>query len=207
MKNLSKKFYWVVLVAGVGLIPWRAVGGIRLQSGSLAFLKQESRVNVEYDYNGMKVSGMKEEDFVAKKVADYNKKQPGRGDQWRQAWINDRTEKYQPKFEQLLNKYASGKRGNLQFGSFKDAKYTLILKTTFTSEGYNVAIMARPAFINANAIFVETQNRTNVIAVVTITKAPGMDAWGNDFDAGSRIQEAYAKAGKELGIFIAKKIK
>jgi len=154
----------------------------------------------------MMVSDMTKKAFVDEKVAKYNEKEPGHGDRWRRAWVDDRTGRYQPKFNELLNKYVSAKKKDLEFDSFKDAKYTLILKTTFTSVGYNVAIMRRPSFINAEAILVETQNRSNVLAVVTITKAPGNDAWGNDFDAGMRIQESYAKAGKELGVFIAKQI-
>jgi hypothetical protein len=181
---------------------------VELKTGSLDSLKQAKQINLEYVYDGMRVGKFdREEDYVAQKVADYNKKQEGRGDRWREGWIDDRAGRYQPKFYELLNKYVSGEKGDLQFGSFKDAKYTLILKTTFTEPGWNVGIMRHPAFISADAILVETQNRTNVLAVITITKSPGNDAWGNDYDTGERIQEAYAKAGKELGIFISKKIK
>ena len=57
MSKLSKIFFRVVLVVVIGLVPWRATAGgrTRVESGSVVFLKQEKRVNLEYDYDGMKV--------------------------------------------------------------------------------------------------------------------------------------------------------
>jgi hypothetical protein len=62
----------------------------------------------------------------------------------------------------------------------------------------------QPSLIDADAMFVETQNRPNVAAVIIVTKAPG--GMGYDYSTASRIQESYAKAGKELGIYIFKSI-
>jgi hypothetical protein len=181
---------------------------VTLTSGTVDFLKQEKQVNLEYVYDGMRVGKFdKEVDFVAEKIAEYNKKEAGRGERWHKSWISDRTERFQPKFQDLLSRYWSEKKNGPQVGSFKDAKYTLILKTTMTDTGWNVGVMRRPAYINAQAIFVETQNRSNVLAVLTITKSPGNTTWGNDYDTGERMQESYAKAGKELGAFLSKKIK
>ena len=76
-----------------------------------------------------------------------------------------------------------------------------------TTLGYNVGVAARPAFLDADAIFFETQNRENQVAVVTCRKMLGMDAMGFAFEQGWRVQESYAKTGKELGIRVAKKVK
>jgi hypothetical protein len=187
-------------------------GIVKLTSGSLDFLKHDKQINLEYVYDGMTVRGKdkkesQEEDFVAQKVAEYNQKKAGRGDEWREGWIDDRVESYQPRFNELLNKTASGKNIDLQFDSFKDAKYTLILKTTYTEIGWKFSdVIKHPFFINAQAIFVESQNRTNVLAVISITKAPG-NGDGTDFATRQGLAEAYAKAGKELGIFIYKTLK
>jgi hypothetical protein len=204
-KNL-KVALLIVLASAVGSMTGYC-GMVALLSGSVAILQQETKVNLEFDYDGMRVGKfIREEDYLAKKVAEYNQKEAGRGDRWRQAWITDRTQRFQPKFTELLNKYVSSKNGNLQFGPFKDAKYTLLLKTTFTEPGWNVGVMRHPAFINCDAMLVETQNRGKIVAALTITKSPGNPMW-NDYDTGERIQESYAKAGKELGIFIAKKLR
>lgn len=179
-----------------------------MKSGSLSFLASQRQINVEYDYSDMRVGKFpREADYVEPKVAELNAKEPGRGDQWRKAWVDDRTRRFEPKFEMLLNKMVSDGRLDLSFGRYPNAEYTLIFKTTFTEPGWNVGIMRSPAFIDGEAAFVGTQNRQNRVAVVGITKSPGADAWGFDFDTGQRIEESYAKAGKELGKMITKQVK
>jgi hypothetical protein len=208
MTNRLKIVQLILLVAAAGFATGCSPLKISMKSGSLGFLKQEKQVNVEYSYEGMRVGKfVNEQEYIDKKVAEYNQKEAGRGDQWRQAWLDDRTRRFQPHFEELLNKQFAGTSKDLKFGAYKDAKYTLILKTTFTEPGWNAAIMRSPAFIDVEASFLETQSRVNTLAVVTITKSPGADVWGFDFDAGQRLQESYAKAGKELGKFINKKTK
>jgi len=201
MSKLSKTFLRAVLVAAIGLVPWRATaGGIRVESGSVAFLKQEKRVNLEYDYSEMKV-GRKPKDAVPEQefIARQNQKQAGRGDSWRLEWIG-RASQFQLKFQELLNKQSAEGNIPLVFGTFKDAKFTLILKTKTILTG-SQGFAASPPCLTADAVFVETNNRTNTVAVVKLVNLPGLGMW--DFD----MREAYAKAGKELGILICKKIK
>ncbi len=182
---------------------------INLRSGSLDFLKGETQVNVEYGYENMRVGKFeREQDYIDKKVAEFNNKEAGKGELWRQGWVNDRARRYQPKFEELLNRFLAARKSSLNFGSFKEAKYTLNLKTTFTEPGWaGIGGIRESARIDADAVFVETQNRATPLARLNITKSPGLGAWGYDYDAGMRIQESYAKAGKELGIFLSRKVK
>ncbi|HWN95274.1 MAG TPA: hypothetical protein VNT99_09600, partial [Methylomirabilota bacterium] len=86
-----------------------------------------------------------------------------------------------------------------------DAKYTLVLKTLNLEPGYNAFVSRAPAQISTEAKFVETKDRSKELAVISILKAPGRDAMGYDFDPGYRLQEGYAKSGKELGAFLCKK--
>ena len=176
----------VVLLTGfvVGCSPMR----VSMKSGSLDFLKGQHQVNVTYSYEGMGVGEYaNEQDYINRKVAEYNAKEPGKGETWRQAWLGNRTRRYQPHFEELLNAHVPDKL-NLQFGAYQDAPYTLHLRTTFTEPGWNVAIMRHPAFIDAEARFYETTNPANTVAEVSILKSPGADAWGFDFDPGQRIR-------------------
>ena len=93
----------------------------------------------------------------------------------------------------------------VKIGNYPNAEYTLILKTTFTEPGFNVGVMRKDAYTNFDAIFVKS-NATDKIAVVNILNSPGRGGMGYDFDAGFRIQEAYAKGGKELAQFLSKKV-
>jgi hypothetical protein len=177
---------------------------IYLESGNLSFLKGQTKINVEYIYEGMMVGNKTEADYVQEKIEKYNKNEAGKGDKWLENWKNDRIEKFQPKFEELINKYLVKATVNL-CPKNTAAKYTLILKTDFTEPGFNVGVMRQPAFISATVIFVETSDKSNEIAKISIENSPGQDVAGSDFETGYRLQEAYAKCGKELAKFLMKK--
>ena len=68
--------------------------------------------------------------------------------------------------------------------------------------GYNIGISRKNASINVEAIFVKTNDKSTLLALITMTKVPGRGS--ADFDTGYRIGEAYAKAGKELATYIWK---
>jgi hypothetical protein len=206
------KFVMIVVLAALSATDGHC--GIKLTSGSLDFLNQENQVNVEFVYDGMTVCSDKktkkepepEQDFVTRKVAEYNQKAAGRGDTWRENWVADRAAVLQPKFCELLNKYLSAKKMDLQFGPFKNAKYTLILKTTYTEIGWKFSdIIKHPFLIDAKAAFVETQKPANVRAEITITASGSAD--GSDFSTRRGLVEAYGNAGKELGSLISRKPK
>jgi len=172
---------------------------IKLTDGSLATLKDEKNINVEYTYDKMAVGKFdNEQDYINKKKDEYNKKEPGRGDSWEKAWVSDRKHEFEPKFEDLFQEHSE------MTISKKPAKYTMIFHTTFTEPGYNVYVTRKNAEIDAEVTIVETENRTHVIAVISIHKAPGRTFGGNDYATGDRIRECYADAGKYLGKFIVK---
>ena len=178
---------------------------IKVTNGDLSFLKGQTSILLEYDYSEMAVGKFdKEEDYFAKKVPEYNEMEAGRGDKWKENWIADRDARFHPKFEELMNNYTSKANCNF-YQTNSDAKYTLILKTTFTEPGWNIGISRRDAMINVEVKFVETANPENILAIMTMTNVPGRGAMGNDYDTGYRISEAYAKCGKSLGAYLMKK--
>lgn len=178
---------------------------IKVKSGDLGFLKGQTEVLVQFDYSDMAVGKFdKEEDYVAKKVEEYNKAEAGKGDNWKENWIADRKNRFQPKFDELINKYTS--KVNCDFDeSNENATYLMIVKTTFTEPGWNIGISRRDAMINVTVLFVEKANTNNVLAEMTISNIPGRTAMGGDYDTGLRISEAYAMCGKALGSYLVKK--
>ena len=175
---------------------------IKLIEGSLSPLAGETSINAKFLYDGMAVGKFdKESDYVAKKVEEYNKKEPGRGDNWAKSWVGDREREFEPKFEELFDK-----SGDITISRKKPVKYTLIFKTLFTEPGYNVVVSRKNAVINAEAWIVET-GKDRVIAKISITKAPGRTYGGYDYDTGGRIAECYAISGKKLAKFIKKMAK
>ena len=171
---------------------------VKLKEGDPSVLKGQTAINFEFTYNNMAVGKYKDEaDYLEKKRADYNAKQPGRGDSWVKSWSLDRPERFEPRFKELFTKY-------FMVTESKDAKYTIIFNTWFTEPGYNIYISRENAKISGDATIVETANKTKVIAVISIEKAPGRTFGGEDYDTGTRLAEAYADAGKALGKFLQK---
>ena len=171
---------------------------LKLLEGDVSALKSETSINFEFTYDNMKVGKYdNESEYVADKTADYNKKEPGKGDTWAKSWVSDRQGRYEPRFiESFLAPTKMTQSAN--------AKYTLIFKTTSTEPGFNIGVMRRNAEINGEAWIVETANRDKVIAKISVSRAPGGVFGGFDFDTGLRLTESYATAGKSLGKFVKK---
>lgn len=166
---------------------------IKVVEGSLDAVKGTKEYKLEFTYNDLAVGKFKDEaEYIAKKKEEYNKKEAGKGDKWAEAWVADREARFEPKFTELFEEYSKAAISD-------KAKYTLIFHTTFIEPGFNVGVMRKNAEINGEVTIVETANPGKVLAKLTITKSPGSQFGGYDFDNGVRIAEAYAKAGKEIG--------
>ncbi|MDR1896716.1 MAG: hypothetical protein LBR10_08000 [Prevotellaceae bacterium] len=194
----------LIAVMCCGIVTTSVSQKIKLVSGSLDFLKTEQSFNVRFTYENMLVGKLSEEEYVKKKVEQSNEKEAGKGDAWHKAWISDREERFQPKFIELYNKYASEK-GKPVIDNNSDAEYTLLLNTYYTEPGFNVGVVRHSAEVSIKGVFVN-KNQEN-IAVVTIVKASAKDFWGTDFETGYRLQETYAVAGRGLAKFIIKQVK
>lgn len=179
---------------------------VTLESGNLSVIKGETKFNLEYDYSSMGVGKFRtEEEYVKTKVEEHNSKEPGKGDKWREGWVSARENRYQPKFEELINDGV--KKQGMSFGKNPEAKYTLKVVTTYIEPGWNIGISKKPASANFKYIFYETANPSNVVATYRHNGIPGSQFSGYDFDAGSRIAESYAKGGKMLAGTIGKAVK
>lgn len=176
------------------------------EKGKLTDLAGESKFKLEYNYDNFAVGKYPtEQAYIDYKKGEYAKKDAATAEKFEAGWKSAREKYYQPKFEELINKSLGGKATVLP--SNTDAKYTLILKTTFIEPGFNVGVMKQPAYINVEYIFVETANPSNVVVKMSQSKIPGSQYGGYDFDASTRIAESYAKAGKMLGGLMGKSLK
>lgn len=193
MKSLTKNAFFVAIL----IVSLNASGQrIRVREGDKNVLKNESTINIEFTFDNVSVGKYsKEDDYISAKKEEYNKKEPGRGDTWAKKWKDDQTSRYPPDFINLFEK-------NSGMTTSKDAKYTLIFHTTSIEPGFNIAITRKNANIDGEVLIVETANRDKVALKLFIENAPGNAFFGNDYDTGERISQAYAKAGKELGKYL-----
>lgn len=202
---MSPRF--IIVLTLVGLCSVCNAQRISQKSGGVDALKGQSVVNVEYDYSEFGVGKFAtEKEYIAKKVEEYNSKEAGKGDSWKESWVKSRENRYEPKFEELFNK-GMEKKGMEVVKGKKDAKYTLIVRTTFVEPGFNVGVARKPASVDFEFDIVETSNRSIKISEQTLNGVPGAQFGGYDFDIGSRIAESYAKAGKVLAAYLNKELK
>ena len=169
---------------------------IKTTSGDENILKGETTINIEFVYDGLSVGKYdKEADYIKAKTDEYNKKEPGRGDSWAKSWVSDRESRFEPRF---INEFQDATGMTVK----KDAKFTLVFKTTSIEPGYNIVISRKNAEIDAVAWIIETGKPDKKLAEFTINNAPGRIYGGYDYDTGTRIQEAYAVSGKRLGKYL-----
>lgn len=214
-----KRLKHLTLLAFVLMAALRGFGQkVKLEDGDLSPLKSEKSIAFAFTYDSMMIGSsghgrppgpphpgghshgqQTEAEYVAKHTEDYNKKSPGKGDEWAKAWKDDRETLYEPAFTKEFEKYAS-----LQ--PDPKSKYTLIFKTTNTEPGFNVGFMRHNAEISGDAWIVETANKSHVIAKISIARAPGGSFFENDYATDERISTCYSEAGRGLGYFIKGKL-
>lgn len=205
MKKLFSIATTVILLASSSIKAQKFTEGDK----DLAFLKGETTLNIEYKYDGMMVGKIAEEDYKKDKIADFNKKQPGKGERWAEKWVNSREMVYEPMFEELLNKMLfKAKVGVTAAKKQASAKYTLVVKTTMMEPGFNAVVMKVDPSCNYEFEFVENASK-KVLAKAELKRVMGIVMNDNDwaFDPSNRIKECYAKAGKVWGKKLGKALK
>lgn len=195
----------ILLLMGAFMFPGITMfAQCKLVSGNVSVLKGQSLINLQYDYSNMAIGKFKNsDDYVADRTADMNKKKPGDGDRWAETWRHDRTSRYQPRFEKNLNQIV-GKFNVTCKENATDAKYTLIVRTTFIEPGFNIGIRRENAWIKLEVDLVETANPGMVLASMQMKREDSISMGGYDYDPGGRIMSAYDRAGDHLGGFLAK---
>jgi hypothetical protein len=184
-----------------GMIALLLCGGctsLRLESGSTEAFRTAKTFNIQFDYSDMRVhEGISDAEYVAKKAARLNAEQAGRGDRWKEGWIGDRASLFQPKFEDEVRRALARKRLDVQVGSHPDAKYTIVVKTTYC------AVWHKVGKLELEVLVCETGDRAKPLAVMSV-KETYHDAWGNLHNDAYRLQTTYGMAGKDFGNYFAR---
>lgn len=169
---------------------------IKLKSGDAKVLDDQKLINIEFTYDkDLKIGKLSEADYIKKRKEEAGKKDPAKGDEWENKWKEERSSTYEPKFIKLFTEHSD-------LTESPSAKYTIIFNTTFIEPGFNVGVASKPAYINGVAFIVETKNKNNIIAEISIDNAKGIMPMGTDFASSWRIGESYARAGRELARFL-----
>jgi hypothetical protein len=197
-----KKILFIILV-GLLAIPTQGQK-IKMVDGDLGFLKGTKDLGVEFIYEDLFVGKMSEEEYIEKKVAEAEEREPGTGEGWPDLWYGDRTGHYEPKFIELFNDVMS-EEGVTLTESVEATDYKMMVQTIFIEPGFNVGVARKSAMIDLVVDFVATDDPETILASFTIDKSPGGLPFGGDYDSGVRVGEAYAKAAKYFAKYLLKK--
>jgi len=177
---------------------------LKTVSGTPEVIRGDKTIGIVFTYDNVLVGKMEESVYIEREIKERNDKEPGTGDKWAVAWKQDQESRYPPRFIELFNKNAEELFGSAIDENATNPKYTIKVNTSMIEPGFNVAVMRKPALTNHEIVIYETANPSVILHELTILKSPGNAAMGYDFDAGLRIQEAFAKAAKEYGQFLYK---
>ena len=179
---------------------------LKIAQGEFDFLKGQKEVNVEFVYDNMTLlkKNLTNEQYVTEHAAELEEKTKGKGTSWEKSWYASRELIYAPKFLELMNRYFHEDHGIYFAEDLTDSPYTLIVETVWVYPGWDAGVMKQPAKVTTLLKFVETANKSNVLAEITSKEAPG-DQWGSSFSNEDRIGEGYAKTGKSFAKLILKK--
>ncbi len=212
------KTRFAMMLAGSILLS-ASVSAQKIKSDDLSLLKGQSEVNIRYDYASAAVGKFKTEaEYLQKGTDERNAKKPGSGDEWASRWNSNKDSRYQPVFEKKFNDAAESCGLKVKPGS-ENAKYTLVVHTTFIEQGVETVVIgaAKSASVNLMIEVVETAAPGKVLATLTSNdnkprsnarvSVGGVPVNKEVYDYGARISECYETAGKSLGKYLCKALK
>jgi hypothetical protein len=175
---------------------------LTLKEGNFDKISSQSQFNVELTFDSLKIKSFDSEaqymDYCIKYI---NKQHKGEGDVWAVNWIADREKLLKPRFCEAFNKFSSTDLN-------EKAKYTIIFHTIFIDMGPNPTGMndkqGKQVSVDGEIIIVETVNRNNKIAIISVEDAKGGAFGGGTYDTCYQLAEAYAKTGKRVAKLITK---
>jgi len=214
MKN---KF--AMLVAGSILLVSLPSLAQKITSDNLSMLKGAGELNIRYDYEKMAVGKFKTEaEYLQNGTVARNEKKPGSGDEWASKWNSNKASRYQPVFEEKFNNAGESCGLKVKPGA-ENAKYTLLVHTTFIEQGVETVVLgaAKSAMVDLTIEVVETAAPDKVLATIESEgnkprsnarmSVGGVPVNKEVYDYGARIEECYETAGKALGKYLCKSLK
>ena len=177
---------------------------IGILSGDPKYFKNSINYHIRFDYSNLKVGQYADEkSYIEYMKDDAEKRKEGSSDNWEKKWYSDRTNVFQPKFIELFNKFSGNK---IKIDTvYKNQQYVLSLHTQFLEIGFNKNFTKSPTYINVIATIYEP-NSSEKPLIISMVNVIGDEAFSSYSDDYRRIEEAYAKCGKELAKYMLKEI-
>lgn len=182
---------------------------LKVVSGNFDFLKDQTEVNLELTFDSLLLlkENITEADYLNERKNNLlaNPKRGIKGwEKWHADWENYKTSVYP---EKVLNALNNSRK--IVFGRNVKAKYTLIVDGRWVNPGWQAGVITQPAILNTYIKFVETDNPSKVLMILSSIEVAGKSTGGSkafvmEYE---RISSAYEKLGRLLSREITKGIK
>lgn len=177
---------------------------IEIQSGNPKYFKIAKNYHIQFEYSNLIVGGYADEQsYIDYMKEDAELRKKGSSDNWIRKWYSDRTDVFQPKFLELFNKYAGNKI--ILDTVFTYQQYVLKLHTQFIEIGFNRNFKKSPTYINV-IVSISEVNGSGKPLIISMENVLGEEVFSSYSADFRRIEEAYAKCGKELAKYMRKVI-
>lgn len=152
------------------------------------------------------------EEFIKKMMAKKDEKEEGLGEVWLSDWNSAIENDYLPKFCLLANKYLKDNKVRfIQEGDKdeNDFEGTIVIRPYWVYLGsYNPVSGVSPSKVSSKIHFYDKNDKE--ILVINMIESPGggfstANSYGSD-GAMTRMIESFAKCGKDMAGFFAKKV-
>lgn len=187
----------------------------KLVSGDFASIKGISTWSVSVEVNNPEIH--KEDEyakFLQDRVDKLNLEEDEAGDEWLEKWEGNFHKKYASKFCLLMNKYLKKAKSKTVTVKKNDdtAEGKIIIKPYWIYLGYANPIKVQASKVSSRIHFLDAEG--NELLVVDMVESPGMVAFAapaysfsfNPDAEFARLNESFAKCGKDLAGFLAKKV-
>lgn len=177
--------------------------------GNLMFLKGQTDVNIEFDYDNLRVGEFTEDMYLKQKRKEFRKAPDA--DAWEAKWEADKAGKFDPKFTKQFN------LGTLRIklvatAGNNDAQYVMQVKTIRIEPGYYGTGMRRDTYVDVEITFVDTAHLDKPVCIIKAYRILGTTELTKDMsDQQIKIANAYGVIADKLSSMIVaeciKKIK
>ncbi len=172
---------------------------VHLVQGDPATMKGEEVIEIRFAYDDMRVGDKTEEEYVQSRKDRAEDEE--RAEEWHQSWLDDRSNRFEPRFVELLNRYTEDH--NILFQPNRDdTRYIMVVNTYYTEPGF-YHFRSKPAEISLNITLVERDDPDNPVVEFDIPSAEGIATP----DTGTRLHTAYGTSARLFGRFLSRQLR
>lgn len=211
MKRLVILLLIVLLIPVAGISQFHSMEDVvdvpkkemKILSGNPKYFKKTFNYFIQFDYSDLKIGGYENEIAYIEYMREDAELRRKSADDWENKWFSDRKSIFEPKFLEMFHKYAT--YNTILDTTDKNQDFVLKLHTQFIEIGYNQNFKKSPTYINV-LVTISDKNSIEEPLVISMKYLIGNEVMNSYSDGFRRIEEAYAKCGKELAKYMRKVI-